>query len=263
MLAAIAVMGLVGSAMAAEKLIVKDSASATKFAVDDAGFVNVNSSAAHAQLNLTASSDQATGGGQKPMVVFKRSRGTSAAPTAVQLNDSLGQFLMSGATGAGTYDATRRIFEIVATENWSSTAGGYQFGFYTRANGTIGGPQLVATFTQDRKLCMYGGACATGTQWVDFSSREYKENIQDLAAEKAMDTLKNLTPVTYNYKLYPDQARAGFIAEDVPDLVAQKDRKGLTALDIVAVLTKVVQEQNKTIEALSAKVDMIEKAATK
>ena len=35
----------------------------------------------------------------------------------------------------------------------------------------------------------------------------------------------------------------GFIAEDVPDLVATKDRKGLSPMDIVAVLTKVLQEQ--------------------
>ncbi len=38
----------------------------------------------------------------------------------------------------------------------------------------------------------------------------------------------------------------GFIAEDVPDLIATKDRKGLSPMDIVAVLTKVVQEQQKT-----------------
>jgi hypothetical protein len=39
----------------------------------------------------------------------------------------------------------------------------------------------------------------------------------------------------------------GFIAEDVPALVARKDRKSLSPMDIVAVLTKVVQEQKQTI----------------
>ncbi len=42
----------------------------------------------------------------------------------------------------------------------------------------------------------------------------------------------------------------GFIAEDVPELVATKDRKGLSPMDIVAVLTKVVQRQQKEIEEL-------------
>jgi TolA-binding protein len=37
-------------------------------------------------------------------------------------------------------------------------------------------------------------------------------------------------------------------ARDVPDLVATKDRKGLSPMDIVAVLTKVVQEKSKVIE---------------
>jgi hypothetical protein len=40
----------------------------------------------------------------------------------------------------------------------------------------------------------------------------------------------------------------------VPELVATKDRKGLAPMDIVAVLTKVVQEQQKTIEELKREV---------
>ena len=42
------------------------------------------------------------------------------------------------------------------------------------------------------------------------------------------------------------EKHVGFIAEDVPELVTTKDRKGLSPVDIVAVLTKVVQEQQKT-----------------
>lgn len=45
----------------------------------------------------------------------------------------------------------------------------------------------------------------------------------------------------------------GFIAEDVPEVVASKDRKGLSPMDIVAVLTKVVQAQQRKIEALEAR----------
>ena len=40
----------------------------------------------------------------------------------------------------------------------------------------------------------------------------------------------------------------GFIAEDVPELVATKDRKAMSAMDVVAVLTKAVQEQQDTLE---------------
>ena len=40
----------------------------------------------------------------------------------------------------------------------------------------------------------------------------------------------------------------GFIAEDVPDLVATGDRKGLSSMEMTAVLVKVVQKQQKMID---------------
>jgi hypothetical protein len=40
----------------------------------------------------------------------------------------------------------------------------------------------------------------------------------------------------------------GFIAEDVPELIARKNRKSLSPMDIVAVLTKVVREQRRDME---------------
>jgi hypothetical protein len=106
-----------------------------------------------------------------------------------------------------------------------------------------------------------GARVTVGGVWQDGSSRDFKDNIQSLSTEKALETMKNLTPVTYAYKLDPSEKHVGFIAEDVPDLVATQDRKHLSPMDIVAVLTKVVQEQNKMIEALSAKIDMLEKAS--
>jgi hypothetical protein len=54
--------------------------------------------------------------------------------------------------------------------------------------------------------------------------------------------------VRYNYKANPREKHVGFIAEDVPDLVAREDRKSLSPMDIVAVLTKVVQEQKLQAE---------------
>ena len=59
-----------------------------------------------------------------------------------------------------------------------------------------------------------------------------------------------MKPVTFIYKDIPGYNHVGFIAEDVPNLVATPDRKSLSAMDIVAVLTKVVQEQQKEIEKL-------------
>jgi len=40
--------------------------------------------------------------------------------------------------------------------------------------------------------------------------------------------------------------------------VATKDRKSLSPMDVVAVLTKVVQDQQKTIDALKTRLDQLE-----
>jgi hypothetical protein len=104
-----------------------------------------------------------------------------------------------------------------------------------------------------------GASCTTGGVWTDASSRAYKENIEDLTAAEAIQALKSLDPVKYNMKKAKDEKHVGFIAEDVPDLVASKDRKGLSPMDIVAVLTKVVKEQQKTIDDLSKKISELEK----
>ena len=67
-----------------------------------------------------------------------------------------------------------------------------------------------------------------------------------------METLKNINPVKFNYKQDPDrETNLGFIAEDVPELVATRGRKGMVSMEVVAVLTKVVQEHQKMIVKLN------------
>jgi hypothetical protein len=100
-----------------------------------------------------------------------------------------------------------------------------------------------------------GGAYSNGAVWTDASSRALKENIKNLSTEEALRTLSDLNPVKYNYKANADEKHVGFIAEDVPALVATKDRKGLSPMDIVAVLTKVVQEKSQTIDKQQKTID--------
>jgi len=109
------------------------------------------------------------------------------------------------------------------------------------------GNSWVTKFNTDGTLNMSDGGSYTGT-WNDASSREYKENIQTLTAEEALEAFEGLNPVKYNYKAHKEEARLGFIAEDVPDLVAMNERKNLSTMDLMAVLTKVVQEQQKLIK---------------
>ena len=56
----------------------------------------------------------------------------------------------------------------------------------------------------------------------------------------------------YAYNADPSEMQVGFIAEDVPALVAQNDRASLSPMDLVAVLTKVVQGQQALLAAQQA-----------
>jgi len=62
----------------------------------------------------------------------------------------------------------------------------------------------------------------------------------------------------YNYKVNKGDEYVGFIAEDVPELVASEDRKSLASMDFVAVLVKVVQEQKREMAARGQKIARLE-----
>jgi hypothetical protein len=90
------------------------------------------------------------------------------------------------------------------------------------------------------------------------SSIALKENVAALSGQEAMAALQGLSAVKFAYKADErKEQHVGFIAEDVPDLVATSDRKAVSAMDIVAVLTKVVQEQQKTMADLAAEVSAL------
>lgn len=93
-----------------------------------------------------------------------------------------------------------------------------------------------------------GAYVSTGGVWTNASSRTIKQDIEQITSDQAHDTVRALQPVSFRYKNEPAEQYAGFIAEDVPDLVASGDRKSLSAMDVVAVLTKVVQDQDHQLE---------------
>lgn len=81
------------------------------------------------------------------------------------------------------------------------------------------------------------------------SSRSLKENIRPLSTKDAFKALDALEPMRYNDKINKGDEYVGFIAEDVPELVASENRKSLASMDIVAVLTKVVKAQRQEMVA--------------
>jgi hypothetical protein len=112
----------------------------------------------------------------------------------------------------------------------------------------------------DNSLTLANGASLTaGGVWTDASSIVLKENIAVLSSDRAATTLRELNPVTYNYKADRNEKHVGFIAEEVPELVATQDRKSLSPMDIVAVLTKGFQDQQKLIQDQQIRLEKLEK----
>lgn len=95
------------------------------------------------------------------------------------------------------------------------------------------------------------------------SSITLKEDVVSLSGQEALEALDGLSPVTFSYKSDDRHERhIGFIAEDVPDLLASADRDRVSPMDMVALLTKVVKEQQKTISDLTAKVTVLQQTVS-
>jgi hypothetical protein len=116
-------------------------------------------------------------------------------------------------------------------------------GIVVKADGSVG----IGTATPTEKLYVVGDIYATGeVTWG--SSRELKENIRELNTGEALTALNELQPKKFVYKADKNDEHVGFIAEEVPELIATKDRKSLNPMDIIAVLTGVVKEQQRMFE---------------
>jgi hypothetical protein len=178
-------------------------------------------------------------------------------------------FLSSGAM----YDSAEGGWIQKSSDGKSVYAGsgGSGYAIYVQDGGTVGeqvtnrlrfridynGNVGIGTASPSHPLHLgnaHGAYCSAGGVWTNASSRDAKENIAELTSEQALATLKELSPVTFTYKGSHEEAHVGFIAEDVPALVASPDRKGLSPMDIVAVLTKAMQEQQKVIEELKGEI---------
>ncbi|MCB0168682.1 MAG: tail fiber domain-containing protein [Anaerolineae bacterium] len=91
------------------------------------------------------------------------------------------------------------------------------------------------------------------------SSREFKEEITDLTAEEAVDILGGLNPVKYKYKGTEDkELHLGFIAEEVPNLIATENRKGISPMHIIAVLCGAMKKYRQEVLALREEINRLQ-----
>jgi hypothetical protein len=160
------------------------------------------------------------------------------------------QFNISG--GAEIIDS-----DWTARSSWASIIGSYQgeihfFNDTGLANGSIFIP------TERMRLKTNGDLHITGTLH-EGSSRELKTDIFDLPLQAAHSALLKLNPVTFRYKQGDGDTHVGFIAEDVPELVSTADRKSMVSMDVVGVLTKVLQDQVQKNQTLLHRIAEMEK----
>lgn len=92
---------------------------------------------------------------------------------------------------------------------------------------------------------------------IQGSSRELKENIVDFTLREAMEALDGLKAVSFNWRDDQEkESRLGFIAEDIPDVATTPDKKAVVPMHILAILSKVVQEQQRIIGAIRRELDL-------
>ena len=244
----------------ADRLVVQDTGGGTAFVVTENGRIGVGLSTPEQDLDIVAPnnglirlSSTTTDNTTKASRMVVRHYSNAEEPVYLfgAASTSTNNFVAFGG-GSPLGNAATQL-DLFTAPNPTTPVGSPRITI--KGNGYVG----IGTQTPSYPLQMAGGAYSDGASWIDGSSREYKDNIRDLTTEEAMSAFQGLNPVAFNYKSGAGEEHIGFIAEDVPELVATKDRKGLSPMDIVAVLTKVVQEKSQLIEKLERMVEAMEK----
>ena len=193
----------------------------------------------------------------------------SAVPLVFQINnterariDSSGNLLV-GTTSAPSYGSKLRVQGGIETHgfnqyNIAATASGSDFEWVLRS----GARQLFYV----NNASVVASLSLTGV-WTNASDARYKENIVD--SQYGLATVMALQPRAYNLIDQEDKPQIGFIAQEVLEVVpevvdsvhnsvTEEDRYTLSYGNLVAVLTKAIQEQQAIITALTARVEALE-----
>jgi len=167
---------------------------------------------------------------------------------------------LSGLAVAQNFNSIVQIFyhgapQLQLADNngtWALWGGG---NFHIRQGGAdrlfFNGGNGVASFS--------GQVTSTGFNTV--SSRVGKAAIVPIEEAAARKALEKLTAVSYVRKDDPTgDTMLGFIAEDVPDLLATPKRDSLSSMDFAAVLVTVMQSQQREIATLRAEIAELKKS---
>jgi Chaperone of endosialidase len=166
--------------------------------------------------------------------------------TAMSASTTNGNFGIPQILVDNTFGDFARIRMTAAGAGWDIAAAA-QFNIYSTQTNLN-----VVSLSANGDVTVAGGV-------HQHSSRALKNNVDELSSEDAIRTVEQLRPVQYSYKHDEDHTRhLGFIAEEVPDLVASRSRKTICAMDLIAVLTAALQRQLSLTNSLMQRVASLE-----
>lgn len=112
---------------------------------------------------------------------------------------------------------------------------------------------ITSGSTNSARLIVSGSGSFTGEvdapSFNQTSLRVLKENILPFSAS-ALDIIKTLDIVSYNYKNNKDSFKVGIIADDTHEYVSTKNRNVMDTTNSIGLLFKAIQEINEKIDAL-------------
>jgi hypothetical protein len=135
-------------------------------------------------------------------------------------------------------------------------------------DGTEDGNIVVRTMVNGTLTTLfYSSAAVVSGDFNDTSDVSLKDNIESI--DSAIDTVKQLRPVTFDWKL-DNRSASGFVAQEVekviPNIVSGEDfnsdgngeHKAIKTIGLLAQVTKALQESIEKIEVLENKVEELQ-----
>ena len=111
---------------------------------------------------------------------------------------------------------------------------------------------ITASETADTIALRNGSGQLVATGFFQASSRTLKTNITPFT-RSALDIIREVTVVSFNYKTDVINKHIGFIAEDTPEELSTRNKNVMDSNNTIGVLLKAIQELESRIKTLESK----------
>ena len=111
---------------------------------------------------------------------------------------------------------------------------------------------ITAVETADTIALRNGSGQLVATGFFQASSRSLKTNISPFT-RSALDIIRDVTVVSFNYKTDIINKHIGFIAEDTPEELSTRNKNVMDSNNTIGVLLKAIQELESKVKELEAK----------